>query len=292
MRIGIIGAGKVGQALGKSLQAAGETFVGLTAGSKASAAAAAAVLKTEAFNTNAGLVPLCDVVFLTVPDRQIGTAAESLARYFAKYGNRALEGKTFFHCSGSMGLEELSPLAEIGAGIGSLHPLQSFANPGVSFRGIYIALDGTDEVRKTGIKLARRLQAHAFSVPAEERKAYHAAACFASNYVVTVMSVAQELMARWTPTPADGLSALLPLFCGTANNLKNTQLAREALTGPIARGDINTIEAHLAVIPPEIAELYKALGEKTVLIAELNGTIESSQAKAMLEVLRKQKNTL
>ena len=197
-----------------------------------------------------------------------------------------MQGKTFFHCSGSLGLEELQPLAAAGAEIGSLHPLQSFASADVSFQGIYMAVDGTPKAQETGEAIATVLGVQIFVVPAAERKAYHAAACFASNYVVAAMAVAQELMSKWTPTPEAGLAALLALFDGTARNLHQSKLAREALTGPIARGDINTVKAHLAVLPPKIAEVYKALGKETICLARANGTIDARQAEALASALQ------
>ena len=287
MKIGIIGAGKVGGALCKSLREAGVNVVGLTAGTEADTLAAAAKFQVKGFASNEELAPNCDVLFLTVPDRLVGEVAAELAQDFNNRSDeRSLQGKTFFHCSGSLGLEELQPLAESGADIGSLHPLQSFASADVSFQGIYMAVDGMPNAQEAGQAIAELLGAQIFVVPAAERKAYHAAACFASNYVVAAMAVAQELMSKWTPTPEAGLAALLALFDGTARNLHQSKLAREALTGPIARGDINTVKAHLAVLPPKIAEVYKALGKETICLARANGTIDARQAEALASALQ------
>lgn len=287
MRIGIIGAGKVGGALCKSLREVGVTVIGLTAGTEADTLAAAEKFQVKGFASNEELAVNCDVLFLTVPDRLVGKVASELAKAFSKQGEtQTMQGKTFFHCSGSLGLEELQPLAAAGAEIGSLHPLQSFASADVSFQGIYMAVDGTPKAQETGEAIATVLGAQIFVVPAAERKAYHAAACFASNYVVAAMAVAQELMSKWTPTPEAGLAALLALFDGTARNLHQSKLAREALTGPIARGDINTVKAHLAVLPPKIAEVYKALGKETICLARANGTIDARQAEALASALQ------
>lgn len=287
MKIGIIGAGKVGGALCKSLQEAGVNVAGLTAGTEFNTQAAAAKFTVKGFAANEELAAGCDVLFLTVPDRLVGQVASELAQAFRNRSDaQPLQGKTFFHCSGSLGLEELQPLVELGADIGSLHPLQSFASADVSFKGIYMAVDGMPNAQQTGQAIAELLGAQVFVVPAAERKAYHAAACFASNYVVAAMAVAQELMSKWTPTPEAGLAALLALFDGTARNLHQSKLAREALTGPIARGDINTVKAHLAVLPPKIAEVYKALGRETICLAEANGTIDAGQAEALASALQ------
>ena len=287
MKIGIIGAGKVGGALCKSLQEAGVNVVGLTAGTEADTLAAAAKFQVKGFASNEELAANSDVLFLTVPDRLVGAVASELAQVFTNRSDaQPLQGKTFFHCSGSLGLEELQALAESGADIGSLHPLQSFASADVSFQGIYMAVDGMPKAQEAGQAIAELLGAQIFVVPAAERKAYHAAACFASNYVVAAMAVAQELMSKWTPTPEAGLAALLALFDGTARNLHQSKLAREALTGPIARGDINTVKAHLAVLPPKIAEVYKALGKETICLARANGTIDARQAEALASALQ------
>lgn len=287
MKIGIIGAGKVGGALCKSLQNAGVNVVGLTAGTETNTQAAAAKFQVKGFASNEELAANSDVLFLTVPDRLVGAVASELAQVFTNRSDaQPLQGKTFFHCSGSLGLEELKPLTELGAEIGSLHPLQSFASAEVSFQGIYMAVDGMPKAQEAGQAIAELLGAQVFVVPAAERKAYHAAACFASNYVVAAMAVAQELMSKWTPTPEAGLAALLALFDGTARNLHQSKLAREALTGPIARGDINTVKAHLAVLPPKIAEVYKALGKETICLARANGTIDARQAEALASALQ------
>ena len=287
MRIGIIGAGKVGGVLCKSLREVGVTVIGLTAGTEADTLAAAEKFQVKGFASNEELAVNCDVLFLTVPDRLVGEVAGELAQAFRNKNDvQTLQGKTFFHCSGSLGLDELQPLTELGAEIGSLHPLQSFASADVSFQGIYMAVDGMPNAQQTGQAIAELLGAQIFVVPAAERKAYHAAACFASNYVVAAMAVAQELMSKWTPTPEAGLAALLALFDGTARNLHQSKLAREALTGPIARGDINTVKAHLAVLPPKIAEVYRALGKETICLARANGTIDASQAEALASALQ------
>lgn len=287
MRIGIIGAGKVGGALCKSLLSAGAAIAGLTAGTEDSTKAAAAKFSVKGFGSNEELAAASDVIFLTVPDRLVEPVANRMGLAFTNPDSKnILQGKTFLHCSGSLGWEELAPLKKLGAEIGSLHPLQSFTSANVSFQGIYMALDGTPKARQTGEALAGLLGAQVFLVPAEERKAYHAAACFASNYVVAAMAVAQELMSKWTPTPEAGLAALLPLFDGTASNLHQSRLAREALTGPIARGDINTVRAHLAVLPPTIAEVYKALGRETICLAKANGSIDAGQAEALTSALQ------
>ena len=116
MKIGIIGAGKVGGALCKSLREAGVNIAGLTAGTAVNTLAAAAKLEVKGFAANEELAASCDVLFLTVPDRLVGEVASEMAQTFSnKSAAQPLQGKIFFHCSGSLGLEELQPLADLGA---------------------------------------------------------------------------------------------------------------------------------------------------------------------------------
>jgi predicted short-subunit dehydrogenase-like oxidoreductase (DUF2520 family) len=257
MQIGIIGMGRLGRALQRNLSG---------------------TLSVRDFGSKEELLKACDTVFLTVPDKAIRDVAVGL-------GKEKLTGKIVFHCSGSLDLEPLSPLAAKGAHIGSLHPLQSFGSDTVNFTGVYMAVDGDAVARERGKEIAFLLGAKTFTVPASERKLYHAAACFASNYVVTVVSIAQALMERWTGDSKAALTALLPLLDGTIHNLHQATKAGMALTGPIARGDSNTIAGHLEVLPAKYQEIYKALGKMTVAVAQQNKSITEEQATTLSKLL-------
>lgn len=135
-----------------------------------------------------------DVIFICVPDRAIGEAAEALAAEAVR-GGIDVRGKFAYHVSGSAQCDVLAPLAKLGMEVGSLHPLQSFAVPRDSLADIGMAVDGTPKAQALANDLARLAGAVPFNVPAEERAAYHAAACFCSNYAVTVMALAQNCSA-------------------------------------------------------------------------------------------------
>lgn len=215
MKVGIIGGGRVGSRLAASLREAG-VLVGITAASEQHSAQLAQQFGVPATD-NAKLWQAADVLLLTVPDRLIGTVAEELAQSVTP------AAKVVLHVSGSVGLEPLAPLAQLGAHVGSLHPLQSFAGGNTKLAGVYMALDGDSEAQDAGKKLVELFGGKAFSVPAEERAAYHAAACICSNYAVAVEAMAAQLMARWTGSNEAAWEALLPLFKGTAANLQATQ---------------------------------------------------------------------
>ena len=195
LSFGVAGPGRVGMSLAKAFASAGLSCAGVYGGTHAKARAAE--LGVRHFNEPLGLVAAADVIFICVPDRFINEAAESMAKAAAQAGLDVC-GKYFYHVSGSAGLDELAPLKALGAETGSLHPLQSFAAPVKSLAGIGMAVDGSAKAQELGFKLARLSGAAAFKVPQKERALYHAAACFCSNFTVTVTALAEKLLLRWT----------------------------------------------------------------------------------------------
>ena len=281
LTFGVTGAGKVGASFVKAFCAAGLRCAGIYGGAYADKKAK---LLGVPLVTPGEMAQRVDVIFICVPDRAIGEAAKNLAAEAVRSGID-VQGKFVYHVSGSAQCEVLAPLAALGMETGSLHPLQSFAAPRDSLADIGMAVDGTPNAQALAQDLARLAGAVPFNVPAEERAAYHAAACFCSNYAVTVVALAQKLLARWAASEEDAFKLLLPLFNGTAHNLQNAKTAGQALTGPIARGDAVTVKAHLAALPQEFLSAYCALGRKTVKLAAENGSITPSAAAEMESLL-------
>lgn len=278
MRIGIIGGGKVGCCLAGYLQSK-NFLAGITAATERHSTELAQRFHTQLF-TNAGLLAAADITLLTVPDRKIAAVAQELA------AAGAAQGKIVLHCSGSLGLEPLDALRLQGVHVGSLHPLQSFAGEAAQLKGVYMAVDGDDEAKKAAEALAVILEGHPFYVPDAERAAYHAAACICSNYVVTLEALAQGLISRWLGDEQKAWQALLPLFKGTAANLERTVSPGNVLTGPIARGDVETVKKHLAVLPEALRDLYSSLGLATVKLALSNGTIDVQAGHRLTTLLK------
>lgn len=279
MKAGIIGGGKVGCCLAQYFQQAG-ILQGITAGHAEKNMLLAKRFGTEPL-TNEKLVQQADVLLLTVPDRLIHPVAQQLA----DVGAEALCGKIFLHCSGSLGTEVLQPLKEQGAFIGSCHPLQSFVSAATELRGVYMAVDGDAEAAAAAKEIVTLLGGIPFHVPAQDRRLYHAAACFCSNYVVAAAAIGQQLLARWVGSDEAAWQALLPLFKGTAANLQQAVSAGSALTGPIARGDRATVSGHLTVLPQEFIPAYCSLGLEAVRLASANGTIDSETARQLVRLL-------
>ncbi|MDR3072500.1 MAG: DUF2520 domain-containing protein [Clostridiales Family XIII bacterium] len=286
-KIGVIGAGRAGAsfvlAFGTSkIRDAGFHLCGATTKTGVHAMEASHYLGVTVHTDNQKLASEADILLIAVPDRKILEIAESLRESLGEYDpSVAATPKTFLHVSGAVGMDSLRPLVDGGYSCGSLHPLQSFPTPKNRFSGIYMAVDGDAQAVQIGKSLSGLIGATPFHVPAEERQLYHAAACFCSNYVVTAVNIAEELLARWVGKDGNALSALMPLLMGTADNLTQTRTAREALTGPISRGDTETIRGHLQVLPEELKQVYCVLGAETIKIAIDNGTIDEEIAKTM-----------
>lgn len=279
---GVVGLGRVGSSLVRAFTAAGLKCAGVYGGSCVQSRAKA--LGVPHFADCLELVRASDIIFICVPDRLIETAAHNLADAAAA-AKTDLSGKYFYHVSGSAGVDVLARLASLGAETGSLHPLQSFSGVRASLNGIGMAADGTEAARALAEKLAQLLGAVPFYVPPEERAAYHAAACFCSNFTVTVVALAESLLARWTKDRADAHRLLMPLFNGTAENLAAADAAPAALTGPIARGDAVTVAKHLKALPQELTPVYKALARETVKLALERGSIDESAAAEIMGLL-------
>ncbi|MEO8334852.1 MAG: DUF2520 domain-containing protein [bacterium] len=228
----IVGRGRMGGALSSALENAGVPVRG--------------PLGRDADSSDAAVVLLC------VPDREIAAAAATIPL-----------GPIVGHVSASASLSLLEPHERF-----ALHPLLSVLGGGAKFAGATCAVDGsTPRALSVAEELARRLGMRACVVPAEKRALYHAAASMASNYLITIESVAERLAVEVGLDRA----ALVPLVRATLEQW-TTLGARAALTGPIARGDEGTVErqrAAVADVAPDLLPLWDALADETRKLAGL-----------------------
>jgi predicted short-subunit dehydrogenase-like oxidoreductase (DUF2520 family) len=204
-------------------------------------------------------LPAAGILFLAVPD----DAVAEMARRIAAMG--PARDIALVHVSGALGLDALVP-AGLDA-IGSFHPLQSFPfpRPPEAFVGVTIAVDAsTSPLRRRLESLARSLGATPKRVSDEQRAVYHAAAVFASNFVDVVIAEAVRMLMKigWTKKQAE--AALMPLVEGTVDNIKDRGVVG-ALTGPIRRGDAETVRRHLATV--DDPDLYRMLALVALRIA-------------------------
>ncbi|MBV8431899.1 MAG: DUF2520 domain-containing protein [Solirubrobacterales bacterium] len=229
-RLAIVGAGRLGGALATALRAAGYEVQG-PLGRGADASGA-------------------DVVLLCVPDSEISAASAQLT-----------DSPIVGHCSGATSLGPLAPHEAF-----SLHPLMTVTKAGADFTGAGAAVDGTTRrALALARDLAKALGMTPVEVADEDRVAYHAAASIASNFLVTLEAAAERLAA----TAGVERSLLVPLVRASVENWAVLG-AREALTGPVARGDTETVEAQRAAVTertPELLGLFDALSQATRQIA-------------------------
>lgn len=222
------------------------------------------------------------IVFLAVPDGAVRALAGQLTT--------APASVSFVHLSGALGLDALDPLRPLHA-VGSFHPLQSFPapRPPDAFRGITVAVDASAAPLMRRLRaLARSLGATPKHVVDDERVLYHAAAVFAANYLDVVVAEAVRVLKSIGWTEAEGVAALMPLIEGAVANIRRRGPVL-ALTGPIRRGDVETVTRHLQALEKvDAAVEYRMLGTIALEIAKEAG-LDPVAAERMRRALTRKK---
>ena len=262
-RVFILGAGRAGRGLSRALRASGVDVVGLH-GRRAEAIPDA---------VSGGAIPAriaaATAVIVAVRDGQLDDALGELRR--APLAARSV----VLHASGSATPRGLDALRAAGHPAGTFHPLVPIADPARAaalFQGAFVGLDGDAAAIAAGERLAARLGARTLRIPAGEKPTYHAAAVIASNFPTVLAALAARLLVGLGVAERDAWGATRALMHGAVANLDGETPAR-ALTGPIARGDAETVRAHLAALRahPETRALYTALSAIAVEIAREGG---------------------
>ncbi len=262
--VGIIGAGRLGSALAAALRAAG--YDGVRVGTLADRDPARATRLAGALALPPPLAPAalagaCALVFLCVPDGAVRTVADAWP---------AGPSGAVVHCSGALGLDVLATPATRAA-VGTFHPLQTFpaGEPPVEaarrFAGVVCGVEASSgaaggALGETLEAISADLGARAVRLEGVDRAGYHAAAVLASNDAVALMAAAARAWSAAGLPAAEAREALAPLMLAAARNIAALPLER-ALTGPVARGDVDTVARHLAALAPDpdLRELYRRL---------------------------------
>ena len=271
--VAIYGYGRFGSSLHSALLRAGaEPVIGVREGATHSPAAGYA---TGAAGLLDSLRP-GSLVLLCVPDGAIS----DVARQFAQLPTAA--GHAFAHVSGAHGSVELAPLAEAGALTGVFHILRSF--PCADLSGSYATVSGRDEVLPQLEELAGFLGLNCVRLPDESRTEYHAAAVLACNALTTLLGEAIKLLRGIGVEESDARAMLGPLVQGTLDNTLNKG-PEQALTGPVVRGDAETVERHLNALSSDTRELYVATMKATLRLAERSGRLDAEAAGVLRALL-------
>ena len=276
--VSIVGAGRVGRALGRRLHELGWRVGGVTGRSISTARAAVrAIGAGQPLDAPTHQVLNSRVVLITTPDGAI----ESVAKNLAQLGGSEWTGKVVLHTSGSLDSSVLQPLADLGAATGSMHPMQTFSNQNLpDLANCIFGIDGSPAALQAARKIIHQMGGVAVRLSGANKAAYHAAGSFACVYVLALMETATRLLMTQGFKRRQAMRALLPLVRQTLDNFESVgPLA--AWTGPLSRGDFSTIERHVKALgdfEPEYLEAYKTL-------SRLTAEVLAAQPAAMVKQL-------
>lgn len=282
LRVGVVGAGRVGAVLAAALRAAGHEVVAAAGESDASRARTAALLPGVRMAKPSAVAKACDLLLLTVPDDMLANVVRVLADSGALH-----EGQYVVHTSGRHGLAVLAPAAAVGARVVALHPAMTFTGTAVDLErlgGCVFGLTAAPAEREAAATLVDDLGGRPLWVPEERRALYHAGLAHGANHLVTLVTEAMEILAA--AGADDPAATLRPLLTAALDNALDHGDA--ALTGPIVRGDVGTVRAHVDGIlaeAPTTLPTYLALARATLSRAVTDGRLLPIRALKINEVL-------
>ncbi len=282
LRVGVVGAGRVGAVLAAALHAAGHHIVAAAGESDASRSRIAALLPGVPILKPTAVARSCDVLLLTVPDDMLRNVVTTLSDAGA-----LRPGQYVVHTSGRHGLAVLEAAAARGAHVVAMHPAMTFTGTALDLERlpgcVYGLTAGVDE-RAFTEGLVADLAGRPMWVPEEMRTLYHAGLAHGANHLVTLVTQAMELLAA--AGADDPAGTLRPLLTAALDNA--LEHGDSALTGPIVRGDVNTVRAHLVDIAanaPHTLPSYVAMARDTLDRSVTDGRVLPIRAAAIQRVL-------
>lgn len=275
MRIGFIGAGKVGFTFGKYIackgghvkDTAGVTDVlevsGYYSSTRESAKLAAEFTDTRVYESLNSLCECSDVIFLTVPDGQIGKVWNELKLL-------DIRGKLICHASGAMTSDIFSGISEADAFGYSIHPMYAISSKYESYKELdraFFTVEGHDMYAERICEVIQSCGNRCVRIEGRDKVKYHSAAVFASNLVTGLFAIAVKLLVECGFDEHSAVEALAPLFTGNAEAVASKGPVK-SLTGPVERCDVDTIKKHLSVLAGDERSVYAAVSRCLVSIAE------------------------
>jgi predicted short-subunit dehydrogenase-like oxidoreductase (DUF2520 family) len=282
--VAIIGAGRLGTSIGRALSEKGYTINALSCLSISSAEESQQKIgQGYASTDNVRTADQGEIVFLTVPDDTIAHVVQELTSSPLSW-----KGKYVFHCSGLLTSSVLHPLQTKGAHTASVHPCYSFpkkqSRPDL-FQDIYFALEGEDLAVAAAKDITGTIGALHINIRAEDKASYHTACSLASNMSVALLYTAITLLNKCGIREDNAKKVLWPLLEGTLHNVNKIDIF-EALTGPVARGDLSTVRKHLAELEqsPLARRIYVDLARQALEMAKRRDKIPKDKV-SVLEAL-------
>jgi predicted short-subunit dehydrogenase-like oxidoreductase (DUF2520 family) len=282
LRVGVVGAGRVGSALGAALARAGHEVIAVSGVSEQSRARAERLLPGAELMPADEVAAVADFVLLAVPDDVLRPLVAGLADTGAWR-----PGQLAAHTSGAQGIGVLDPAAARGVLALALHPVMTFAGRPEDvdrLSGAAFGVTSLDELRPVAESLVLEMGGEPVWVPESARALYHASLTIASNHLVTLVNDSLSLLSGAGVAEPARLAA--PLLSASLDNV--LRLGDGALTGPVSRGDIATVAAHLDTLhrsAPDVLPAYVAMARRTAERALASGRLSSEQAAAVLELL-------
>ena len=285
--VSIVGAGRLGRALGRSLRRLGWHIGAVVARSAAtSRAAVRAIGAGRPFASLTCEVMDADAILLTTPDDVLA----DVARQLAKLAGAKCRGKVVLHASGALDNSVLRPLARCGAATGSIHPMQTFTkNSQPNLRGVIFAIAGDPRARRTAGAMARAMGGIPVSVAGSSKPAYHAAGTLVAGHALALTEAATQMLIDLGFTRRHAVQTLLPLMRQMLGNFEKHG-ARAAWTGPASRGDYATLEKHhraLRRYPREFGDTYDTLLRLSARVLAKNPAANLKQLERALKNSRR-----
>jgi predicted short-subunit dehydrogenase-like oxidoreductase (DUF2520 family) len=257
--VSIVGAGRLGRTLGRSLRRLGWRIGPVVTRSVATARAAVrAIGGGQPYSTLTRDVIDADVILLVTPDDALADAARKLA----SVAGGSCRGKVVLHASGALDSSILRPLARCGAAVGSVHPMQTFTKRSQpSLKGVIFAIEGESRALRTASVIACNLGGVPVTVTSRNKAAYHAAGTLVAGHALALTEAAAQVLIKIGFTRRHAVQTLLPLMRQMLDNFEKYG-ARAAWTGPTARGDYATVKKHrdsLRRYPREFGDSYATL---------------------------------
>lgn len=282
LRIGFIGAGRLGTALAWSFAERGLRVVAVASlVAEETQRLVTRVPGCAVLPSGQHVVDDCDLVFVTTPDDAIAPTVAAL---------RWREGMAVVHCSGVTDVSALDSAAKSGAMTGGFHPMQTFGDPAAAVRslpGCTITIEAPEPLNTALVSLAERLECRVNRLPPGMRGRYHAAAGYTSQFINALFAEAAKIWQSWGASEEDAVRALLPLARGTLASIESAGVAA-GMPGPVSRGDVGSIEKHVAALTPlgaDVMEFYRVVCDRTIPLGMRRGVIDEHAAARLREVL-------
>ncbi len=268
--LSIVGAGRVGRALGRGLHELGWKIGVVSARTEASARKGVRFI--GAGQPAVGITPAVlgsRTILLTVPDDAIALVADELAHI----GGEQLQGKVVLHASGALDAGVLAAVRNCGASVGSMHPLQTFSGTNrPALEGKIFAVQGDEKAVQVARRIARALGGIPYNIAGAKKALYHAAGAFAAGHVLALEETGVRMLMNAGMKRGEAVRALVSLTRQTLENYEKLG-AKQAWTGPLSRGDYGVVAAHeeaLARFQPEFLEAYQAVNRQAARVLSAN----------------------